>query len=307
MNNPLTLAFMKAEIEKKISAPVLQDVLEFMDEQKLKPWGLERPPGFINTMTILTIYHDQEMIGYQQLVRRAVLEFNISDKSIRHNASKVRFAFFEWAKDKIIEGDQNSWREAAIDVPRPKNTEGPILWADSTDFPLERRAGRGRKSSDWSYKLNKPGQRYMSLQDAKGFVHVLFGGYSPKVHDSHFMTLFANWCEEHLDNAVIVADQHFQPLENRFHNIRVYTPLRRPPKPQPESRGQRVKVLTKKQEQHNKTQRARLDKRALLLAELPMVRKQNPARLRSLVCCCLLHCFSLSMIPLDPINCFYFI
>jgi hypothetical protein len=57
---------------------------------------------------------------------------------------------------------------------------------DSSDFPMQRRGKTSRKDPDWSYKLNRPGRRYMFLRDEKGKIRKIWGGYSPKVYDGEF-------------------------------------------------------------------------------------------------------------------------
>ena len=60
---------------------------------------------------------------------------------------------------------------------------------DSVDLPKTHGPDRGRKSTAWSYKLNRPGRRFMFVQDLRRRVRKVFGGYSPKVYDGDFLEI----------------------------------------------------------------------------------------------------------------------
>jgi hypothetical protein len=68
-------------------------------------------------------------------------------------------------------------------LPKKKGLEIVNLIMDSTDFRLFGRASALKKNSFWSYKLNRPRQRFQALVDAKGKFQGLWGGYSPKIYD----------------------------------------------------------------------------------------------------------------------------
>ncbi len=55
----------------------------------------------------------------------------------------------------------------------------------------------------------------MTLRDGSGRVRKLWGGYSPKVYDSHFMSLKRRWFKRKLAGTGILADMHF--FEARAH------------------------------------------------------------------------------------------
>eukprot|EP00026_Physarum_polycephalum_P019929 Phypoly_transcript_22202.p1 GENE.Phypoly_transcript_22202~~Phypoly_transcript_22202.p1 ORF type:complete len:189 (+),score=33.19 Phypoly_transcript_22202:49-567(+) len=75
---------------------------------------------------------------------------------------------------------------------------------------MENKGGKRRKDKDWSYKCNSKGRRYMVLRDGKGRIRKMWGGYSPKVFDGHFLELFGEWFEEYLKGVGVIADQHFE-------------------------------------------------------------------------------------------------
>ena len=121
-------------MERKLSSLVLTDVLDFVLGKHLTLWVIEQPIDFTFAMTLLTLYHDLEMVGYQRLLRLASVDFHISDKSLRHNSTIIRRVLYEWGRSKIVEGDQESWTAASINVSLPNSVKPPILWLVSTDI-----------------------------------------------------------------------------------------------------------------------------------------------------------------------------
>jgi hypothetical protein len=94
---------------------------------------------------------------------------------------------------------------------------------DSTDIAIERGKDRGRKSDYWSGKLKRPGVRVMFIRDANGIVRKLWGWYSPKVYDAHFVDLQQEWFEEALHDAIVIADAHFRSAAYTLKNPKLVT------------------------------------------------------------------------------------
>ena len=86
---------------------------------------------------------------------------------------------------------------------------GGNLWIDSSDFKTTKIAGEGKKSAYFSYKSKSFGRRFMVLRDGKGRVMKLWGGYSPKIYDSHFVEAYCDWFEENLLGGFVYGDGHF--------------------------------------------------------------------------------------------------
>lgn len=106
-------------------------------------------------------------------------------------------------------------------------TQRVNLWLDSSDFPLARKRGkRGRSSSKWSYKLNRPGRRYMFLRDGRRMIRHVWGGYSPKLHDGMWLEAKREELEEKLRDGEVAADQHFSKGKKIFKSVRFHTPFK---------------------------------------------------------------------------------
>src|SRR4051812_1720583 len=93
---------------------------------------------------------------------------------------------------------------------------------DSTDISFTGKSSISQKSSDWSYKENRPVQRYMCLSDELGHVICFWGGYSPKVYDGQFLTITQNELNEDLHGATVIADTHFELSPHILPNVCFY-------------------------------------------------------------------------------------
>jgi hypothetical protein len=112
----------------------------------------------------------------------------LSERSMSRNCDVILKLLDEWSNAHIKAGTQDEWRAAARKSGFSGHAKNADLLIDSFDLPLERRKGkRGKKSDDWSYKLNRPGRRFTAVIDASMCIRLLSDGYSPKLYDGHFL------------------------------------------------------------------------------------------------------------------------
>jgi hypothetical protein len=106
------------------------------------------------------------------------------------------------------------------------------LWIDSTDFPIERRQGkkghpkRGKKSSHWSFKLNKPGQRYHFVVNGRSKAVWITSGYSPKQHDGAYVVDHRHEFEQNFADGHFIGDEHYNKPKRLLHNPSFSAPHR---------------------------------------------------------------------------------
>ena len=96
--------------------------------------------------------------------------FPTPNTSLLHNHIEIMRGLQCWAKTQISWGTRADWDEAAQGVAQHKMDviRKIRLWADSTDFPLPRKKEiRSKKGEHWSFKENRPAQRYMAISDGK--------------------------------------------------------------------------------------------------------------------------------------------
>ena len=262
----LNLVRLRRKVETRISNDAIKDMMRFIKTRcQVSFWGGQQPNDFLEATLLMVLYHDLFKVGYQRVCRSVQLDFDPSDRALIHNASIFRYCLKNWAKTKIKLGDLGQWRQAARHVARPKPLDDVCLWTDSTDIPLTRGEGRGRKSDYWSYKLNKPGRRYLCFFDGLGQLRRIFGGHSPKWHDAELLKSQASTVEEEFNGASIIGDQHFEALKGFFTNITFHAPFKHNPikKKDKLKRGHKISKLTRSQIKYNqdvRTVRARVER-----------------------------------------------
>eukprot|EP01112_Ceratiomyxa_fruticulosa_P014936 TRINITY_DN4337_c0_g2_i1.p1 TRINITY_DN4337_c0_g2~~TRINITY_DN4337_c0_g2_i1.p1 ORF type:complete len:165 (+),score=32.84 TRINITY_DN4337_c0_g2_i1:481-975(+) len=74
--------------------------------------------------------------------------------------------------------------------------------------------------------MQKTRRHYMIVQDGRGRIRKLWGGYSPKIYDSSFLEIAKNEIIEDLKGGVIIADGHFTTGPTTIPEIEWITPKR---------------------------------------------------------------------------------
>jgi hypothetical protein len=199
-------------------------------------------------MVALAIYKDIEGIGYQKLNRSISFGFHINAKSLDHNVRAVRRISRVWSEQQLKLGRLRDWTSAASTTHQSEVLGIVHLWIDSSDFPLQRAQGSSTRDSDWSFKENSPAQRWMVLSDAQGRIRRAYGGYSPKLYDSHWLEFKKRTLERKLEGATVIADQHFHSGSTMFRKFKILTCHPIPVNRKGKFRGTGVAKLTKAQE-----------------------------------------------------------
>lgn len=158
----------RRKVIEKLSERVYLDFLRFVLDHEPNFWGGRRPVGFDEMNVVLALYKDLTGKGYAKILQEIQLPFAFNIKSLVHNTKVVRSIGRCWGESKVKLGDLNDWKEATADAHQSRHLPTIHLWCDSTDLPLQKWRGCSRKGTDWSYKLNRPGQRYMAVMDGEG-------------------------------------------------------------------------------------------------------------------------------------------
>lgn len=254
-------------VESKLSSDLRSELTEYVNSHPrvAELWGQEQPNKFIETMVCTALYKDLSALGYSKIIQDVNFGFSIQAKSLSHNVKLIREMLMEWAKKQIVNEKKQAWNASSKILPKKKELKQVNLFMDSTDFRLAGKVLVSRKDSRWSYKLNSPGQRFQVLCDAKEIVQKVWGRYSPKIYDGHWIEIMAEELGLQFSGAFIIADTHYETANNilsRFKmqkRIRFYTPIAQP-------RGRKLKknenlpndlsrgacVLTKEQQLYNK-------------------------------------------------------
>lgn len=104
------------EINRVWGSNTLSKMIKFVNKQKPKLWGQEKPSTFVSHMVVLTIIKDRGNIEYKKLVASVKLNYYLSDKSLRHNVQTVCRLLGQWGRSVIKLRNHRVWVSAASRV-----------------------------------------------------------------------------------------------------------------------------------------------------------------------------------------------
>lgn len=271
---PLLYSEVQKQVQRALTKKVFKSMLEFVEKAQPKMWGLERPKFFTKRMLVLAMYHALTGKGYTKIMEKVEgLGFKVAVKTLKFNTQSIRRVLAEWGKNEVTMGEKKDWKKSMKKVVGTKQFPDLHFWIDSTDFAMTNKGGKRKKDPDWSYKCNSKGRRYMVLTDGRGRIKKMWGGYSPKVYDGHFLQLTRKWFEKRLKGSGVIADQHFEWGKN-LKGLKWYTANHTPSrgrktqatplsiKLDTDDEGVDLSLLTKKQQSYNQalyTLRARVE------------------------------------------------
>lgn len=218
----------KNQVVHKLGEAAFESLNNYVLEHPPSLWATGEPRNYTEKANVAALYKDLNGIGYGRLEETLNIGADMPHTSMNRNQRELRRCWKNWAEETMAVGDLREWKQAARHIRKdPKFPKG-VLWEDSVDFARQKQKGMGRKSTAWSWKLNKPGQRYMVLVDGKSRIRKIWGGYSPKIYDSDMVTATRDWYEEHLEGAGVYADAHFTKATKTWRDPVFYTPIRLP-------------------------------------------------------------------------------
>ena len=217
-----TLQAVTKKIVGKLTRPIVQDLLAYVIDSKPKLWGARQPRHYVSVMVILTLYHDLEAVGWQQIQQTQHLPFPVAHNSLHHNAKVIRRVLYYWAMQHIVPGSPTDWTAAAHHTKFATCVSDATLVIDSFDLPIQKKGKlRGSKTPYWSGKLKKPGWRFMVIVNTMMHVQYMSLGYSPKIYDGHWLQAREDVIENDFQHGVFLADGHFHEGES-FHGVKFY-------------------------------------------------------------------------------------
>ena len=102
---------------------------------------------------------------------------------------------------------------------------------DSTDFKIKGFHHIPKTNKLWSYKLNGPGRRYQLLTDGNGVPLKIWGGYSPKVYDGHWIPLHRRWLNHNLRGCYLFGDSHYWSAQDDLDQVTLIATMPKTVKP----------------------------------------------------------------------------
>jgi hypothetical protein len=209
-------------VHERLDARAVKEVIEFTKSKAIYFWGEVRPRDVEKDWIMIALFKDLYHVGYTKLALEIKDFVKTSSRAICHNVELARKVMNEWAETVIKLGTVAEWKAISRNCHLTGECKDANLWMDSSDFPIKRFKGYTKKHPSHSFKLNKPGRRYMTLMDGKGIVRKVWGGYSPKLYDGDFLESHKYEIEETFKGAVI-ADNHVSKGKKLFKKVKFYT------------------------------------------------------------------------------------
>jgi DDE superfamily endonuclease len=210
----------KADVEGKL--PGMMEVwLEHLKESNTQSrlWGIDQTDGFLSHSLTLALYKDLFGDGYAKILSSVDVGFKTSPKSLQHNTCIIRGALFAWALSVIEVGTAEDWNSKKHFLSKKPGLDKVNLLIDSSDFRLPGRSSVSKKDPSWSYKLNSPAQRYQVVCDASLQVRGIWGGYSPKIYDGHWVNMMKHTLVKEYSGARILGDCHYETGNSAISSI----------------------------------------------------------------------------------------
>ena len=250
--HPKTFRELQQAVDSKITEDIRSEIVSYVVANEPKLWGASKPRGFVETAVLLALYKDLEMVDYQRILATIQLDFKVSFSSFRANTRKLRLVFKEWAKTVIKLGSLPTWKAAARHLDVLPDMSAGCLWIDSSDFSLQNTTTRLKSHPNYSHKNGRLGRRFMFLSDANGIIKKIWGGYSPKVYDGHFLELNTSWFAKKLKGAGVFGDFHFSNGKTLLKKkVDFYVPFPKPANFSKRDSGADFRKLTKEQQKWN--------------------------------------------------------
>jgi len=201
-------------------------------------------------MLIFTLAHDVLGKSFCDIMSKIKIMYRIGNTTLQINTRRIRDVLCDWADEQIFLGDPESWDAAAADIPFPSHLRSVRFWIDSSDVPIERQKGRGPSSAYWSGKMGRPARRYMFLLDGDQVISKMWGGYSAKLYDGHFVESHKQWFDKKLSDVAVIGDTHFHSVRRELRKCQIIAPRPTPATTNQET-GQDEERLTAAQQKKN--------------------------------------------------------
>ena len=201
-----------------IDPAVVDDMVKYVHSHEPTLHG-QRPDSlheWREDMTFLFLFREITGTSFIEQAFNLNYPYYINHKSLAHNIATIRHILGAWGRSKVVLGNLDSWRNAAINCHLDPLVKDTLLWIDSFDIQVEGRSSVGKRSDRWSYRLNRPGRRYMTVRDGRGRIVKVWGGYSPKAHDGFVLSIMKDDVLSRFDGSCIIGDNHFTMCKKIF-------------------------------------------------------------------------------------------
>lgn len=214
----------RTHVLKKIPPKILDEITNYITLHAPLLWGTTQPRMFLKHTLWSTLLHDLNGKSMNTIAK----DLGVSNDSVAHNIRVMRKKLALWAKTHIKAGQLSDWVSTARKSKFLKKVRDANLLMDSTDFALYGKRKTSKKSTDWSFKLNGPGQRYMFVLNTKSKVLFASNGYSPKIDDNSYLSVVRPILERKFKGGIVLADCGFSYGRDHYTKMKFYVPWEKP-------------------------------------------------------------------------------
>ena len=216
---PVSRRYFKNIVKKRLSEKVEMSFQKYVKFSKPKLWGLRKSSSLRRLAVRVALYKEIMGLSFDKVLDVLPKSIRWSKHTLVENQKALLNEMGNWAdeimdKRMIAHYQQLSKRNGLVTFQKR-----PLFLLDSVDFPVQCFRGLRRSNKIWSYKLNGPGRRYMLLSDGNGIPLKVWGGYSPKAYDGHWVCFSRDWFNKHLKPTTIIADSHFWSAQDELKNV----------------------------------------------------------------------------------------
>ena len=155
----------------------------------------------------LSLFKDITGVGYTALVSSMHPKSrSLNHKTFQHNCKKIRRSLYRWVRMNISSLSKKELLLRSKYRTSSNKLKKVDLWVDSVEYAKVKRGKYSKKDADWSYKLNNKGRKYLVFRSGDGKIVKIWGGYSPKLYDGHFIELFKDEIEKLTGGMDIIGD-----------------------------------------------------------------------------------------------------
>ena len=219
----LSKANFQKRVHKKVSRRTIVSICKFLKKRELSLWGQNKWKHFLLDSIYLTLYKDLFNNGSIKLKEKVKQWYKPTTKSLHHNCQEIRREMSIWSETQVVIGDKEDWDRARDNSSFSKEFKSINLWMDSVDFGLNGRRKVSKKSLEWSYKLNRPGRRFMIVMDGSSQIRAKWGPYSPKTYDGFWLEEHRKNLENKFEGGSIAADTHFS-FGRKLKKVKFFVP-----------------------------------------------------------------------------------
>eukprot|EP00727_Mastigamoeba_balamuthi_P001920 m51a1_g11725 hypothetical protein (286) ;mRNA; r:106426-107383 len=215
-----TYSSVQKHVEKFVPKAMVTELIECARQEHSHLWALREPAHFINKAVYLALFKDLKGVGYGALHASVLCWMPIAMKSFAQNQKNLRKVFTRWRCQQIHRSTFKDRKTMAKQLQLPKALCKITVAIDSVDFPK------------WSFMENHPAGRFMVTLDMQGRPVGVWGPYSPKLFDGHWIQANKKMLKLLFPNNVFIADNHFAWARDNMKMPAFFTtyacPLKRP-------------------------------------------------------------------------------